>query len=452
MEREALTFIRQYQADRPLLQKVFDPHANDLGTYQARELSYALDLLDANAFSQLASILGSGFSIPATALATSLLLVLIFLVGASRTTDHLGRTTTALLLLCFLSSFGFVSTMGVFYRSAKPVLAAVVLAWLFHVRAVQRKRTRFLDAGRSELITRDAAVTFALAVTAGLLDRQGLFCVLAASVILGVHYRWTRQLLDLLVATVTAVVVLQLYNFAIGPLTINALNGYWPDFSYQAIPLREVLRLPNHMVRAIDLLLQNTALMLGGFQLVAIALVVLVAAVAWRRRAEWSRGLRSRSEVMAYLRYDPRGRVLAYCLLVFASQVVMFALMIARHGYVYRWIDHRFWYYPLPYLAVALFGMLLAADFAMRHVQGRYRRALPLLLVALTVSNCLSLDRYREIMVNGPWFGPIYIQCEALKASFRSGSPDPQLDPAYRAFFEHRHQLRVSSHSDERSD
>ena len=50
IEREALTFIRQYLADRPVLEKVFDPHANDLGTYQARELSYALDLVDATAW------------------------------------------------------------------------------------------------------------------------------------------------------------------------------------------------------------------------------------------------------------------------------------------------------------------------------------------------------------------------------------------------------------------
>jgi hypothetical protein len=38
----------------------------------------------------------------------------------------------------------------------------------------------------------------------------------------------------------------------------------------------------------------------------------------------------------AYRRAEPHGRLVTVVLWVLASQVVMFALMIARHGYVYR--------------------------------------------------------------------------------------------------------------------
>ena len=53
IEIEALEFIRHYLDPRGLLQKVFDPYTNDLGTYQARELSYFFDYLDARVFNVL---------------------------------------------------------------------------------------------------------------------------------------------------------------------------------------------------------------------------------------------------------------------------------------------------------------------------------------------------------------------------------------------------------------
>jgi hypothetical protein len=49
IEVEATTFIRQYAAGakQSWFRTVFDSHANDIGTYQARELSYLVDLVDA---------------------------------------------------------------------------------------------------------------------------------------------------------------------------------------------------------------------------------------------------------------------------------------------------------------------------------------------------------------------------------------------------------------------
>ena len=70
VEIETTQFIRQYLDGRTVLQKIFDPHGNDLGTYQARELSYAIDLVDATVFSRLVEH-GITFLVPASALVAS---------------------------------------------------------------------------------------------------------------------------------------------------------------------------------------------------------------------------------------------------------------------------------------------------------------------------------------------------------------------------------------------
>ena len=53
IDEEGMFFVLNYLADRPLAATIFDPKLNDWGTYQARELSYAFDLIDARAFASL---------------------------------------------------------------------------------------------------------------------------------------------------------------------------------------------------------------------------------------------------------------------------------------------------------------------------------------------------------------------------------------------------------------
>jgi hypothetical protein len=115
----------------------------------------------------------------------------------------------------------------------------------------------------------------------------------------------------------------------------------------------------------------------------------------------------------------------------------MFALMIARHGYVYRWIDHRYWYYPIPFLALALCGLLLALDAGLEHASRRQRTMIAIALALLAVSNVLSLEPRRDVMRSGQWFGEVYPQCELLKASLRNGAPALGLAPEYQALYQH---------------
>ena len=71
--------------------------------------------------------------IPLSAVVSSILIILIYRRGVRQILPGLDRVTADLLLLPFLTCFVFVSTMGLFYRSAKPLLAPVLLALIFHI-------------------------------------------------------------------------------------------------------------------------------------------------------------------------------------------------------------------------------------------------------------------------------------------------------------------------------
>jgi hypothetical protein len=119
LELEATEFIEQYLDSRGVLQKVFDPQTNDLGTYQAREFSYFIDYLDAQVFGTLLGLDWPLF-VPTSTVAASLLTVVVFVAAARR--YALPALTTSLLALVYFSSYTHLVTMGMFYRSAKPAL------------------------------------------------------------------------------------------------------------------------------------------------------------------------------------------------------------------------------------------------------------------------------------------------------------------------------------------
>jgi hypothetical protein len=68
-----------------------------------------------------------------------------------------------------------------------------------------------------------------------LLDRQGLFYVLALAVGLALAWARTRRGLGLALGAFAAAAVWAAYNYALGPWLIHALNGYWPEFRFQRL-------------------------------------------------------------------------------------------------------------------------------------------------------------------------------------------------------------------------
>jgi hypothetical protein len=427
LETETISFITHYTSNQPALKKIFDPHTNDFNTYQARELSYFFDYLDAHLYQSITARIDASFLIPVSALVTPLAFAIVFARGIRRTAPNLDAVTAALLLACFFSCFVFIATLGLFYRSGKPFLAVTLLAFLFHLRHVQQCRPageRISGSRRS----RAAIMAFTLALVAGLLDRQGFFYVLVACGILFIHFLFNRQLADVLIACVIAAAVLELYNRGIAPWLILKLNGYSPNFSYQVISLKSV---PVHAGSALHLLASNVSALLGGFAPVTLGCLGAFAIVV-------SRGRRGDFPPVAHSSRFVRPAFIwiLYAILVVTAHVVMFALMIARHPYVYEWADHRHWYYPLPALAIVLFGMVVGLNAAWPSLERGARRAVQVLLAVLVIGNLASLTHYRRLMLSGPWFGPLHVQSDRLKAFLRTGVENPRLPPNFRAFAE----------------
>src|SRR5687767_10432325 len=178
LEGEAISFLINYADNRTVLQKVFATQLNDFDTFQARELSFFFDYLDASFYLFLLKHFDVAFFIPLSALVSSILIVLIYWRGLRRTLPGIDCLTAKLSLLPFLTCFVFVSTMGVYYRSAKPLLAPVLLALMFHILGAAQSRTSGspLEKGWG-VVNRQSLVTFGLLLVGALLDRQGFFYV-----------------------------------------------------------------------------------------------------------------------------------------------------------------------------------------------------------------------------------------------------------------------------------
>jgi hypothetical protein len=426
LEQETTSFVTHYTAARPLLPKVFDPHTNEADTYQARELSYFFDYLDAKFYTQLVVRLDPSFFIPATALAVALLIAVVFAVGTRRVAPNIDPLTAALILGFFCSNFVFLSTLSIFYRSGRPLLALLILAYLFHVRAVQLARSSSSRVAVPR-VNGQAILALVLAIIAGLLDRQGVFYAAVACGVLFIHWLLTRQLADVLVATVIAVLSLQAYNFVLAPWLIHALNGYWPSFGFQQVPLKE---LPIEFVPALDLIFSNFVAMFGGFLPVTVVASLALLGMAISRRRELAAGSSARLPILA------RHRVAIYTLLIVAAHIVMFTIMIARHPPIYYQRDHHHWNYEFPAMAVLLFGLTLALNAMLRGSCIKARRAVQAVLLAIIIGNLFSLPRYSYVRLHGQYFSWGYEQSNRLKKFLLSGKADPELVPYFREFGE----------------
>jgi len=443
LEGEAISFLINYADDRTVLQKVFATQLNDFDTFQARELSFFFDYLDASFYLFLLRQFDVAVFIPLSAIVSSILIILIYRHGVRRTLPGIDRLTAELLLLPFLTCFVFVSTMGLYYRSAKPLLAPVLLALMFHILGSAQSR-----AGKSTLekgwamVNRQSLITFGLLLVAALLDRQGFFYVLIAFSVLLVHFLITRRLKDLLIGTGAAAILAHLYNWFLGPAIIWAVHAYRVDFFYQRIPVEELAKLPVHSLKAVRLLVANMAAVLGGYYVVGyLVLSVITGWLVWK-----AVGLcKERMPGKFRERYASGARLgMIYALMILGLQVVLFALMIARHRFIYDWIDHWYWYYPLPFLMTVLFGLALLLNAALPSLGNVPRRVLRVALVLIAISNLLHLPANRKLMLTSQWFSQEYPFSEMLKASIRNHYPHPDMDEEYTRFFRFHEERRKS--------
>lgn len=419
IDEEAMFFVLNYLADRPLVALVFDPLLNDWGAYQARELSYLFDLIDARVF---ASLLDRGvlLFIPLSGV-LGLMAVGAIYIRSSRNVLQLDGVTASLLLSLFLSCIVTQASTAILYRSSKIVLSIALLAFLFHVTALVRATNGVRRASPGQL-----AGLFLLGFVMSIVDRQGFFYLAGATAIvtalwLTTHLRAASvrtNHVSIVATSLGALAAATFYNHIIAPAVIRWANGYSPGFEYQQLQLTGLLD-PMLVEQAWTMFQAQASLFFGN---VPFVLVGSVAASAWVAGAVRSRITSPGGTTVATLLTDDR---LVITLASASALVVLLGLMILRHPPIYTIPDHAFWYYTLTIHVVFLFGLSLAVASLGKPERLRWRPVLYALLVAMIVGNVAHYGDHRPTMVDsGGWFETQYERSRRLVGSYEA-APDP---------------------------
>jgi len=403
IDDETSTFVVNYLARRPFLATIFDPQLNDWGSFQARELSYVLDLIDARVFSALL-IRHVFFIVPISGLVGLIAASLGYVFGARRVLG-LGRTTTGLLLALFLSCIVVQASTPVFYRSSKILLSVLLLGFLFVLTGLVGTTGRRINAS-----VRSLGALFLLGLGMSMADRQGFFYLLVATGTIGLLWlkgvwlktedanlrsrRWRA-----LVTGVAASVAATLYNHVIAPEAILRLNGYWPDFSYQDVPLS---RLDWALVaHALEMCATQMTYFFGNLPILAVCLMV---AALWLMESRTARDGASVGKWRDHLTSD--GIIAGVCLV--AALPVLLGAMIMRHPPVYSLPDHSFFYYTLTFHVVLLFGVSLAASRMGRLRGPAGSTVMSVALLVMIAGNILHYPSQRNLMLHSDYFAQQY--------------------------------------------
>jgi hypothetical protein len=414
VDNEASAFIEAHLEDRGFLSQIFDPNRIDFRNYQARELSYAADWVDARTVLLLLRH-GIVLLVPLSALVGGLALVMVFPRAAARAFPDLPPVTAGLWLLMFLSQLVWLTSAGLFYRSGKILLIPLLLA--LAARLVETARWGEPEAGWPR--TRYAAAVGGLGLVGALLDRQGFFELMLVAALALAASVLGRRLWVTFAALAAAAVTGVVYNLWLAPAVIHALNGYRPGFEYQRLDWRAFLSEPVRFAQAAEVAGSYVRVLLGGLPALVTVTGAGVVLGAWLLR----RGPRR-------LRFA--GLAAAGGALV--GQWLMLALMIHRHEPMYTLPDHRLCYYPLVLQALMTFALAGLSGLACRLWGVRARRATNVVLVVLVVANVAAWPGLRRQME--PWFPGQVTQSEFLKRSLRSGVKDPELNQYHGRLFD----------------
>jgi hypothetical protein len=415
LDEEAAVFVRAYWSGRPLAARIFHPAVNDLGMYQARELSYVADMVDAYWFRWCLER-GIVTFVPLSSVAGAVLLMVVVAWGARACCPGLSRGVTMLLLALFFTSFPVVTTLAVFFRSAKLLTGLGLAVTAFY-------------AGR-ELITprrvgvRSGLVLGLLVFLLCLADRQGFAHAVVLTTSLGIVWLWTRRGVTLVVGAAAAVALAVLYNLWLAPRLVFALNGYWPSFAYQQLPWAKLVN-PRFYREGAEVLVIHSAALLGGLSpfLVGCGATLGAVALAWRAHALRGGGGGTRWLVGALVGF------------VSVSQVAIFAVLIVRNRVVYTLARDSNGYYSFPFQVLVLFGLCLGLDRFLRSRDGKRNRLVKLALSALVALNVVRLPERQALMAASEGYRETVQRSSLLRSSLTSGRPDARLAWPYRDLF-----------------
>ena len=405
-----MEFVLNYVQKRPFLAQIFDPQINDWGAYQARELSYVVDWIDARLF---ATLLDRGvlLLVPLSGVLGLIAVSALYFWGA-RKVFRLNGVMTSMLLSLFLSCIVVQASTPILYRSSKIILSVALLGFLFYIFSI-------LQIEKRGVTPLKCVALFLLGLVMALCDRQGFYYLISAT--FGVLLLWLiakargqsteRGYLRAISVNAAAIGATIFYNRVFAPQLIHALNGYWPNFSYQNLPLSQLLD-PALPGKAWNLFQLQVSFFFGSIPFFILMALVTVAAVAviWKFRAV----IRQIGTTLV-----------AVSLFSILALIGLLAAMIARHPQLYSIPDHAFWYYTLTVHVVILFGLSVWISFITPDTRARVA---PFVYLALTILIALNIRAYAQqrqtITVGTGWFAGQYAHSRALVDQFATAPPD----------------------------
>ena len=241
---ESSLFLMHYNSDASMLNLIFDPARTDWGLYQARELSYLIDCLDARFIAWCIGHHAAHF-LSLSSMIFFALTIFVQQYFAAKCFPKADWPTALLPSLVF--SCACVSSDHCFFRSSKPAVTFLVTLLLFTVVDLVKNHRTFKKEKMVSLILAAAAL-----LLMPMFDRQGFFFVGAFTVITALTiaasgWKKCEKLLDLPetltdllqclgVCGIAALMLSTCWNIFIAPEIIMALNNYYPSFEYQQLP------------------------------------------------------------------------------------------------------------------------------------------------------------------------------------------------------------------------
>lgn len=401
LDEEGMSYIQRYLADKPLLALIFDP--NDTTLYQAREISYIFDIVDARVLAWIVEHLGVIF-IPASGALGLITVAWIYLRGA-RKTLNLGASTSSLLLSLFLSCIVTQASTAIFYRSAKMVLSVALFAFVFYLASLFR---------RSSLRWMEWSALAVLGLVMSLTDRQGLFYLLTTTVILALltMASWLRRdgrgsvRFRLTTACIGATAAAGLYSFVVAPRLIDWAGGASVTYTNQRQSLADFnWTLVSY---GYEIFRGQVRYLFGNlpFGVVAGVAIAGVLFALWRL-------------VRRDTRLDRRWTtdVLLVALVIPIALVMLLAGMVLYHRPIYTIPDHTMWYYTLTVPAVLMLVLtLLVATIDLARMPF-VKLAVHAALVVMIASNVLHYRGQRHFMIDSRYIGEQYARTQQILKS-----------------------------------
>ncbi len=431
LDQESLHFLQHYLSERELVPKLLDVRIADWGWYQARELSYFVDWLDAQfIFASLRA--GIVHFYP---LSHSLACGAIALLHWRQGRRHFGALTPlsrVLLAALFLSSSH--SIFSTYYRSAKDLVAIALysLLWLAFagpglLRGGSEPEPRAPAALRLRWPRAAAILALSLAMAAS--DRQGLFflgALLAVALLLAALER-SAQRLALAVVFAAACFVSELNNRWLTPALIRATNHYDPPLEHQSLgflarPLASLVSGEGlgAAVESTSLIAGLTSHCFGSLGCASGWLVLLaLAAILWR-------GVPSR-ERAAPPRFAERLFAARFGIVFLAAVAMLCALswaMAQKEPFLTQ-PESAIVYYWAPANALLFFATSAAVQLLLSH-RAALRPWIHAALLASIAANLFALPRLREVVLSAEssWTG--HERAAELRACLRTRDVDAQ--------------------------